>query len=206
MDEGLNDLEDFLQSKFSDEITSTDISYDQLTVNTNVSSLEQITSFLKLNSVCQFRTLIDITAVDYPEEEYRFQLIYHYLSMHQNFRIRIKIPVKDEEIVPSITSVFPAANWFEREVFDMYGILFGSHPDMRRLLTDYGFKGHPLRKDFPTTGYLEVRYDQEKKKVIYEPVKLNQEYRRFDFVSPWEGTETSIPVDIVDETGTSINE
>ena len=206
MDEALNDLEDFLQSKFSDEITSTDTSYDQLTVNTNVSSLEQITSFLKLNSVCQFRTLIDITAVDYPEEEYRFQLIYHYLSMHQNFRIRIKIPVKDEEIVPSITSVFPAANWFEREVFDMYGILFGSHPDMRRLLTDYGFKGHPLRKDFPTTGYLEVRYDQEKKKVIYEPVKLNQEYRRFDFVSPWEGTETSIPVDLVDEIGASTDE
>ena len=206
MDEALNDLEDFLQSKFSDEITSTDISYDQLTVNINVSSLEEITSFLKLNSVCQFRTLIDITAVDYPEEEYRFQLIYHYLSMHQNIRIRIKIPVKEEEIVPSITRVFPAANWFEREVFDMYGILFGSHPDMRRLLTDYGFKGHPLRKDFPTTGYLEVRYDQEKKKVIYEPVKLNQEYRRFDFVSPWEGTETSIPVDLVDETGASTDE
>ena len=206
MDEALNELEDFLQSKFSDEITSTDISYDQLTVSINVSSLEQITSFLKLNSVCQFRTLIDITAVDYPEEEYRFQLIYHYLSMHQNFRIRIKIPVKDEEIVPSITSVFPAANWFEREVFDMYGILFGSHPDMRRLLTDYGFKGHPLRKDFPTTGYLEVRYDQEKKKVIYEPVKLNQEYRRFDFVSPWEGTETSIPLGLVDGTGASTDE
>ena len=206
MDEALNDLEDFLQSKFSDEITSTDISYDQLTVNINVSSLEEITSFLKLNSVCQFRTLIDITAVDYPEEEYRFQLIYHYLSMHQNIRIRIKIPVKEEEIVPSITSVFAAANWFEREVFDMYGILFGSHPDMRRLLTDYGFKGHPLRKDFPTTGYLEVRYDQEKKKVIYEPVKLNQEYRRFDFVSPWEGIETSIPVDLVDETGASTDE
>ena len=206
MDEALNDLEDFLQSKFSDEIISSDISFDQLTLNINVSSLEQITSFLKLNSVCQFRTLIDITAVDYPEEEYRFQLIYHYLSMHQNFRIRIKIPVKDEEIVPSITSVFPAANWFEREVFDMYGILFGSHPDMRRLLTDYGFKGHPLRKDFPTTGYLEVRYDQEKKKVIYEPVKLNQEYRRFDFVSPWEGIETSIPVDLVDEIGASTDE
>ena len=206
MDEALKELEDFLQSKFSDEITSTDISYDQLTVNINVSSLEETTSFLKLNSVCQFRTLIDITAVDYPEEEYRFQLIYHYLSMHQNFRIRIKIPVKDEEIVPSITSVFPAANWFEREVFDMYGILFGSHPDMRRLLTDYGFKGHPLRKDFPTTGYLEVRYDQEKKKVIYEPVKLNQEYRRFDFVSPWEGTETSIPVELVDETGAYTDE
>ena len=206
MDEALNELEDFLQSNFSDEITSANISYDHLTVNTHVSSLEEITSFLKLNSVCQFRTLIDITAVDYPEEEYRFQLIYHYLSMHQNIRIRIKIPVKEDEIVPSITSVFAAANWFEREVFDMYGILFGSHPDMRRLLTDYGFKGHPLRKDFPTTGYLEVRYDQEKKKVIYEPVKLNQEYRRFDFVSPWEGIETSIPVDLVDETGASTDE
>ena len=203
MDESLNELEDFLRSKFSDEITSTNISYDQLSININVSFIEEFTSFLKLNPVCQFRTLIDITAVDYPEEEYRFQLIYHYLSMHQNIRIRIKIPVKDQEIVPSITSVFPAANWFEREVFDMYGILFGSHPDMRRLLTDYGFKGHPLRKDFPTTGYLEVRYDQEKKQVIYEPVKLNQEYRRFDFVSPWEGTETAIPVGLVDETGAS---
>ena len=203
MDESLNELEDFLRSKFSDEITSTNISYDQLSISINVSFIEEFTSFLKLNPVCQFRTLIDITAVDYPEEEYRFQLIYHYLSMHQNIRIRIKIPVKDQEIVPSITSVFPAANWFEREVFDMYGILFGSHPDMRRLLTDYGFKGHPLRKDFPTTGYLEVRYDQEKKQVIYEPVKLNQEYRRFDFVSPWEGTETAIPVGLVDETGAS---
>ena len=203
LDESLNELEDFLRSKFSDEITSTNISYDQLSININVSFIEEFTSFLKLNPVCQFRTLIDITAVDYPEEEYRFQLIYHYLSMHQNLRIRVKIPVKDEEIVPSITSLFPAANWFEREVFDMYGILFGSHPDMRRLLTDYGFKGHPLRKDFPTTGYLEVRYDQEKKQVIYEPVKLNQEYRRFDFVSPWEGTETGIPVGLVDETGAS---
>jgi NADH-quinone oxidoreductase subunit C len=151
------------------------------------SSLEKITSLMKINNVCQFRTLIDITAIDYPEREERFCLVYHYLSMQQNLRIRIKSLVKEDQIVPSITNLFLSANWFEREVFDMYGILFSNHPDMRRILTDYGFQGHPLRKDFPTTGYLELRYDQEKKKVIYEPVKLTQEYRNFDFMSPWEG-------------------
>ena len=142
---------------------------------------------MKINNVCQFRTLIDITAIDYPEQEERFCLVYHYLSMQQNIRIRLKSSIKERQIVPSITKLFPAANWFEREVFDMYGILFSNHPDMRRILTDYGFQGHPLRKDFPTTGYLELRYDQERKKVVYEPVKLTQEYRRFDFMSPWEG-------------------
>ena len=142
---------------------------------------------MKINNVCKFRTLIDITAIDYPEQEERFCLVYHYLSMQQNIRIRLKSSIKEGQIVPSITKLFPAANWFEREVFDMYGILFSNHPDMRRILTDYGFQGHPLRKDFPTTGYLELRYDQERKKVVYEPVKLTQEYRRFDFMSPWEG-------------------
>ena len=206
MDESLNDLNDFLSSKYSDDIISSEIKYQQLTVFVNLSAIEGITSVLKLNSICQFRTLIDITAVDYPEEEYRFNLVYHYLSMQQNIRIRLKSSVREDDIVPSITNLFPAANWFEREVFDMYGILFSNHPDMRRLLTDYGFQGHPLRKDFPTTGYVELRYDQEKKKVVYEPVKLNQEYRRFDFMSPWEGNEGSFPDELIKDEGGSRDE
>ena len=187
MDDSLKDLNDFLMSNCSEDIISSLIEYNHLSITIVVSSLEKITSLLKNNNVCKFKTLIDITAIDYPEQEERFCLVYHYLSMQQNIRIRIKSFVKEEQIVPSITNLFPSANWFEREVFDMYGILFSNHPDMRRILTDYGFQGHPLRKDFPTTGYLELRYDQEKKKVIYEPVKLTQEYRNFDFMSPWEG-------------------
>ena len=187
MDESLKDLNEFLLSNCSEDIISSVIEHNHLTITIVFSSLEKITSLMKINNVCQFRTLIDITAIDYPEQEERFCLVYHYLSMQQNIRIRIKSFVKEEQIVPSITNLFPSSNWFEREVFDMYGILFSNHPDMRRILTDYGFQGHPLRKDFPTTGYLELRYDQEKKKVIYEPVKLTQEYRNFDFMSPWEG-------------------
>ena len=187
MDDSLKDLNDFLLSNYSEDIVSSSIEHDHLSMFIVLSSIEKITSILKLNNICKFRTLIDITAVDYPAEEMRFTLVYHYLSMQQNIRIRIKSSIKEGQIVPSITKLFPAANWFEREVFDMYGILFSNHPDMRRILTDYGFQGHPLRKDFPTTGYLELRYDQERKKVVYEPVKLTQEYRRFDFMSPWEG-------------------
>ena len=187
MDDSLKDLNDFLLSNYSEDIISSSVEHDHLSVSVIFSSIEKITSVLKLNNICKFRTLIDITAVDYPAKEKRFTLVYHYLSMQQNTRIRIKSFIKERQIVPSITKLFPAANWFEREVFDMYGILFSNHPDMRRILTDYGFQGHPLRKDFPTTGYLELRYDQERKKVVYEPVKLTQEYRRFDFMSPWEG-------------------
>ena len=187
MDESLKDLNDFLLSNNSEDIISSSIEYDHLSIDIVLSSIENITSILKVNSICKFRTLIDITAIDYLSEEKRFTLVYHYLSMQQNIRVRIKSSIKEGQIVPSITKLFPAANWFEREVFDMYGILFSNHPDMRRILTDYGFQGHPLRKDFPTTGYLELRYDQERKKVVYEPVKLTQEYRRFDFMSPWEG-------------------
>ena len=187
MDESLKDLNDFLLSNYSEDIISSSIEHDHLSIDIVLSSIENITSVLKLNNICKFRTLIDITAVDYPAKEKRFILVYHYLSMQQNIRIRIKSSIKEGQIIPSITKIFPAANWFEREVFDMYGILFSNHPDMRRILTDYGFQGHPLRKDFPTTGYLELRYDQERKKVVYEPVKLTQEYRRFDFMSPWEG-------------------
>ena len=187
MDESLKDLNDFLLSNYSEDIISSNIEHDHLSICIVFSSIESITSILKLNNICKFRTLIDITAIDYLSEEKRFTLVYHYLSMQQNLRIRLKCSIKEGQIVPSITKLFPAANWFEREVFDMYGILFSNHPDMRRILTDYGFQGHPLRKDFPTTGYLELRYDQERKKVVYEPVKLTQEYRRFDFMSPWEG-------------------
>ena len=187
MDDSLKDLNDFLMSNCSEDIISSVIEYNHLSITIVVSSLEKITSLLKNNNVCKFKTLIDITAIDYPEREERFCLVYHYLSMQQNLRIRIKSLVKEDQIVPSITNLFLSASWFEREVFDMYGILFSNHPDMRRILTDYGFQGHPLRKDFPTTGYLELRYDQEKKKVIYEPVKLTQEFRKFDFMSPWEG-------------------
>ena len=197
----LNDLKDFLLSKYGDEIISCSLNNKHLNILVNNSSISGIIAALKLNPICHFRTLVDITAIDYPEDECRFQLVYHYLSMHQNIRLRLKVPVKETEIVPSIANLYPAANWFEREVFDMYGILFSDHPDMRRLLTDYGFQGHPLRKDFPTTGYVELRYDEQKKKVVYEPVKLNQEYRRFDFISPWEGNELSMTLQTVDEEG-----
>ena len=195
MDDSLKDLNDFLLSKCSEYIISSEIENDQLSVLIISSSIEKVTSILKNNNVCQFRTLIDITAVDFPSEEERFVVVYHYLSMQQNIRIRVKSAIKEGQIIPSITNIFPSANWFEREVFDMYGILFSNHPDMRRILTDYGFQGHPLRKDFPTTGYLELRYDQEKKKVVYEPVKLTQEYRRFDFMSPWEGEGFAFQLD-----------
>ncbi len=152
-------------------------------------------AFLRNDQTCRFTTLIDITAVDWPVREKRFDMVYHFLSMHLNQRIRVKAEVREDEIVPSIVEHFPAANWYEREVFDMYGILFSGHPDLRRILTDYGFRGHPLRKDFPTTGYVEVRYDEEAKRVVYEPVKLVQEYRQFDFMSPWEGADYILPGD-----------
>ena len=191
MDESLKDLNEFLLSNFSEDIISSVIEHNHLTITIVFSSLEKITSLMKINNVCQFRTLIDITAIDYPEQEERFCLVYHYLSMQQNIRIRIKSFVKEEQIVPSITNLFPSANWFEREVFDMYGILFSNHPDMRRILTDYGFQGHPLRKDFPLTGFDEVSYETESRRVVYNKVKLTQDYRDFDFNSPW-GAEDSI--------------
>ena len=151
--------------------------------------------FLRSDSSCRFSTLIDITAVDYPSRQQRFDVVWHFLSMYQNQRIRVKVAIREDEMLPSLTRIHPSANWFEREVFDMFGILFTGHPDMRRILTDYGFAGHPLRKDFPTTGYVEVRYDEAEKRVIYEPVSLVQEYRQFDFLSPWEGTQYVLPGD-----------
>ncbi|CAN0606091.1 unnamed protein product, partial [Ectocarpus sp. 12 AP-2014] len=159
------------------------------------SSLTTFVEFLKTDSTCRFSTLVDITAIDYPSREARFDVVYHFLSMYQNHRIRLRLEVREKDVVPSLNDVHPSANWFEREVFDMFGILFSGHPDLRRILTDYGFRGYPLRKDFPTTGYTEVRYDDEQKRVVYEPVKLVQEYRQFDFMSPWEGAEYILPGD-----------
>ena len=165
------------------------IKFEQIQISINPDELISILEFLKDNDVCQFRQLTDIAGVDFPERQNRFDIVYHFLSFKNNARIRVKIEISENEAIQSITQIFPAANWFEREAFDMYGIQFTDHPDLRRILTDYGFEGYPLRKDFPLTGNVEVRYDEMEKKVIYEPVKLQQDYRDFDIQSPWEGTK-----------------
>jgi len=195
MTQALTELATHLELRRPDAVVSTYITHGELTVEVLPQSLVNLTEFLKTDASCRFSTLVDITAVDHPERAARFDVVYHFLSMYQNTRIRLKTAVRADEMVPSIVSVFPAANWFEREVFDMFGILFSGHPDLRRILTDYGFRGHPLLKDFPTTGYTEVRYDEAQKRVIYEPVKLTQEYRQFDFMSPWEGAQYVLPGD-----------
>ena len=171
------------------KITSELIKFDQIQININADDLISTLEFLKNNDFCQFRQLTDIAGVDFPEREKRFDVIYHFLSFKYNVRIRVKTQINENEAIQSITQLFPAANWFEREAFDMYGIQFTDHPDLRRILTDYGFEGYPMRKDFPLTGNVEVRYDEMEKKVIYEPVKLQQDYRDFDIQSPWEGTK-----------------
>ncbi len=173
----------------SDTILAAEIVRDELVVTAVPSSIVDLVEFLKRDGKCRFSTLIDVTAVDHPGRERRFDVIYHFLSMTLNQRVRVKAAVHEDVPMPSIVAVHPSANWFEREVFDMYGIRFSGHPDLRRILTDYGFSGHPLRKDFPLTGFSEVRYDEERKRVAYEPVSLVQEYRSFDFMSPWEGAE-----------------
>ena len=189
MAENLSELLSFVELKIKDKIVRSEIINNELSIVINPASIIKFVEFLMVDNDCQFSTLIDITAVDYPEKLKRFTIVYHFLSMVQNQRIRISADISEGEVVPSIISLHPSANWFEREVFDMYGIFFSGHPDLRRLLTDYGFTGHPLRKDFPTSGYLEVRYDEVKKQVVYEPTKLTQEYRQFDFLSPWEGAK-----------------
>ena len=186
--EKLIKLEKLINSELSSKIQNSLIENEELVIEILESNLIEIIQFLKSNENCKFRQLIDIAGVDYPGEEKRFQLIYLLLSHENNIRIKILIKLETKEIINSITKIFPSANWMEREVFDMYGIKFKNHPDLRRILTDYGFKGHPLRKDFPLTGFNEVRYSEKEKKVIYEPVKLEQNYRNFDFESPWEGT------------------
>ena len=185
----VNDLERTVNSGLTTTVKKSQINFDQLFIDVDIENLVSTILFLKTNDKCRFRQLIDITAVDYPEKEKRFKMVYLLLSHENNLRIVININIDEKIIVPSITKIFPSANWMEREVFDMYGISFKDHPDLRRILTDYGFKGYPLRKDFPLTGHTEVRYSEEKKKVISEPVKLDQEYRDFDFESPWEGTK-----------------
>ena len=187
MSEALNELGAHIELKRPDCVVSWDVSQGELNVDVALPNINGLVEFLKTDRTCRFSTLVDITAVDYPERTKRFDVVYHFLSMYQNHRIRLRVAVREDELVPSITDVHPSANWFEREVFDMFGILFSGHPDLRRILTDYGFRGYPLRKDFPTTGYTEVRYDEVQKRVVYEPVSLVQEYRQFDFMSPWEG-------------------
>ena len=193
--DALEQLAEHIKLRRGDEILDTQIAFGELTVTTDLSSLLDLVEFLRSDSSCRFTTLIDMTAVDYPERAQRFDVVWHLLSMYQNHRVRLKIAIRDDEIVPSLVRIYPCANWFEREVFDMFGILFSGHPDLRRILTDYGFTGFPLRKDFPTTGYVELRYDESEKRVVYEPVRLTQEYRQFDFPSPWEGTQYVLPGD-----------
>ncbi len=199
MDAMLEELVAMIETKRSDQLVAHEITHGELTVTIQPASLPAFIGYLKTDGAMDFTTLVDITAVDYPEREKRFELVYHFLSMRQNARIRVKAALREGEIAPSIVNHHPAANWFEREVFDMYGIMFSGHPDLRRILTDYGFRGYPLRKDFPTTGYTEVRYDEEAKRVVYEPVSLTQEYRQFDFMSPWEGAEYILPGDEKEE-------
>jgi len=195
MTEALKELGTHLEMKRTDCVLSWEVSNDELTVTIAPTSVVAFVEFLKSDGACQFSSLVDITAVDYPQRSKRFDVIYHFLSMYQNHRIRLRVQIREDEMIPSIIDVHPSSNWFEREIFDMFGILFTGHPDLRRILTDYGFRGHPLRKDFPTTGYTEVRYDEVQKRVVYEPVSLVQEYRQFDFMSPWEGAEYILPGD-----------
>jgi NADH-quinone oxidoreductase subunit C len=174
---------------------SNEVSFGELTLHAEAANIVDVLTFLRDDAECKFVCFIDICGADYPTREMRFDVVYHLLSPYKNTRIRVKVQANEKTQVPSAISVFPAANWYERETFDLYGILFSGHPDLRRILTDYGFSGHPLRKDFPVTGHVEVRYDDEAKRVVYEPVKLVQEMRQFDYLSPWEGTEYVLPGD-----------
>ena len=185
----IENLEKIINSALTTNVNKSEVKFNQLYVDIKIENLISTILFLKTNEKCKFKQLIDITAVDYPTKEKRFKLIYLLLSHENNLRIVISSQIEEKEKIPSITKIFPSANWMEREVFDMYGLSFENHPDLRRILTDYGFEGYPLRKDFPLTGHTEVRYSEEKKKVVSEPVKLDQEYRNFDFESPWEGTK-----------------
>ena len=189
MDQNLNELEKLVNSELASKIKKTTIAFNELKIDTNENEIISVISFLKSNEKLKFRQLIDIAGVDYPEEEKRFNLVYLLLSHEKNIRIKISVSFEIGKKIPTLTKIYPSANWMEREVFDMYGIEFVDHPDLRRILTDYNFEGYPLRKDFPLTGFNEVRYSEKEKKVIYEPVKLEQNDRDFDFESPWEGTK-----------------
>ncbi|MER9398647.1 NADH-quinone oxidoreductase subunit C [Mesorhizobium sp. M0615] len=191
----LSELSTYFGEKLPGRVTDAVLAYGELTISVATDNLIEVTSFLRDDSSCQFISIIDICGADYPSRVKRFDVVYHLLSPKQNLRIRIKVQADEETLVPSLTAVYPGADWYEREAYDLYGVLFSGHPDLRRILTDYGFEGHPLRKDFPLTGFVEVRYDDEAKRVIYEPVELKQEFRNFDFLSPWEGTDYVLPGD-----------
>ncbi len=191
----LNELSTYLGETLSGRIGEAVLAYGELTVSVEPGDLIEVATFLRDDPRCQFISIIDISGADYPSRARRFDVVYHLLSPKQNVRIRLKVQADEETLVPSITGVYPGADWYERETYDLYGVLFTGHPDLRRILTDYGFEGHPLRKDFPLTGFVEVRYDDEAKRVIYEPVELKQEFRNFDFLSPWEGTDYVLPGD-----------
>ena len=191
----LRELGERIGAALSDHVEAPEIKLGELSVVARPEAILRIIKFLRNDSASAFEQLIDICGADYPDREPRFDVVYHLLSVSRNQRIRVKIRVGEGDVVPSVSSLYSAANWYEREAWDLYGIYFSDHPDLRRLLTDYGFDGHPLRKDFPLTGYIEMRYDDEQKRVIYEPVKLTQDFRRFDFMSPWEGTQYVLPGD-----------
>ena len=195
MNEALEELGEYILGALPEMVSGVEVTHSELTIEVNWDAIVTVLSFLRDDSNCQFRQLMDICGVDYPGRERRFEVVYHLLSLRQNQRIRVKLSTDESTPVPSVTGVFSAAGWWEREAWDLYGILFSGHPDLRRILTDYGFEGHPLRKDFPLTGHVEVRYDDEQKRVVYEPVKLVQEFRDFDFLSPWEGAKTILPGD-----------
>jgi NADH-quinone oxidoreductase subunit C len=195
MEEQLRELGETISAALGARITGTSVAYGELTVTTTAADIVKVAKTLRDDPRLQFWNIIDVTGVDWPAREHRFDVVYHFLSPKQNMRVRVKLPADETTIVPSLIDVFPGAMWFEREAYDMYGIVFAGHTDMRRLLTDYGFDGHPLRKDFPMTGFVEVRYDADQKRVVYEPVKLNQEFRNFDFLSPWEGADYVLPGD-----------
>lgn len=195
MDEALNDLGNYIAAALPQDVVSTQVSYGELVVQARSNTVTKLLAFLRDDSNCLFKVLLDVTAVDYPDREERFELVYILLSLSQNQRIKVKVIVGEDVAVPTASNVFSAANWCERETWDMYGIYFSDHPDLRRILTDYGFEGHPLRKDFPLTGRVEVRYDETQKRVVYDPVSLTQDFRSFDFLSPWEGMNDVLPGD-----------
>jgi NADH-quinone oxidoreductase subunit C len=195
MSQPLEDLGAHIRASMTNAVEDATVRYGELTLNARADQISSVLTFLRDDPRCRFTTLIDICGADYPERARRFDVVYHLLSMQLNHRVRIKIEADEAIPVPSVAGLWPCADWFEREAFDMYGILFSGHPDLRRILTDYGFQGFPLRKDFPLSGHVEVRYDAEQQRVVYEPVKLNQAYRNFDFLSPWEGIPADLPGD-----------
>jgi len=195
MDEALREHSEYVQAKLGERCLRADIAFGELTISVRRQSIVEVLRILRDDSQCRYFSFIDICGADYPGRDERFDVVYHLLSPTQNARIRVKVTTDETAPVPSVCEVFPGAEWYEREAYDLYGIVFSGHPDLRRILTDYGFDGHPLRKDFPLTGFVELRYDEARKRVVYEPVRLTQEFRNFDYLSPWEGTEYVLPGD-----------